>query len=208
MVLTDNFCHSDMHPGNILVSFMPPPSKNKWSLFSDSSVDVSIEQDLVEQLSTVATKIEWTTLLTKLSDRGFIPYLVALDVGLVNVLQEENLKNVRDCFQAGLAFDGETLASLFISRSRYPDQVINCDQVKDRFDDMTTSMELDSKGRLLLSQIFAIDIVGKFSKLIRDHHISLPGDFSGLLVAGLTVEGMGRALNADLDILEVLVDYL
>jgi predicted unusual protein kinase regulating ubiquinone biosynthesis (AarF/ABC1/UbiB family) len=53
-----------------------------------------------------------------------------------------------------------------------------------------------------------MDVVRNFTNLIRSHRITIDGDFSGLFVAGLISEGIGRTLNADLDLFPVLIHYL
>ena len=151
---------------------------------------------------------EWIRSLTQLKDEGYKPKLVVLDVGLVNQLSEINQKNLRECFEKALEGDGEGLASLFITRSKYPDRVIMPEVFKHQLMVMVGHIKLNNKGQLLLRDLFAVDIVQKFAQLIRTHHISLDGDFSGLLCASMIVEGIGRSLNANLDVLPILTDYL
>jgi aarF domain-containing kinase len=194
MTLQDNFCHADMHPGNILVSFKKENER------------ISVHE--LNKLRQCRDRDEWNTILSHLHDQKYIPELIVLDVGLVNQLSPVNVGNLRDCFQTALEGDGNRLASLFIERSRYPDQVQQQGVFKRKMMGLFSTLDLNSKGQLLLKDLFAVNIVQEFSNLVRTHHITLDGDFSGLLCAAMIVEGIGRKLNANLDVIPVLSNYL
>jgi aarF domain-containing kinase len=194
MTLRDNFCHADMHPGNILVSFR-------------KGTEYISAQDL-ELLKKCQDQVEWTRVLRRLNTERFVPELIVLDVGLVNQLSLPNQRNLRDCFHTALEGNGERLAALFIERSLYPEQVREQELFKAKMISIFTNLNLNSKGQLLLKDLFAVNIVQGFANLVRTHHITLDGDFSGLLCAAMIVEGIGRKLDANLDVIPVLSDYV
>jgi aarF domain-containing kinase len=193
MTLKDNFCHADMHPGNIMVTFL----KGNFQLSAEE----------MQELQECSCSETWRCRMDHYHKAGYTPRLILLDVGLVNELSTINMTNLQDCFQTALEKDSDLLSNLFIRRSKYPEMVIDVVGFKQKMAEMVDSLELDKRGRLLLSELFAIDIVQKFSRLVRAHHITLDGDFSGLLCATMIVEGIGRSLNANLDVLPVISDY-
>ncbi|KAJ3343285.1 hypothetical protein HDU91_000425, partial [Kappamyces sp. JEL0680] len=205
MVLKDNFVHADMHSGNVLVRFVKPVK----SLWSSAPCFLALDQVRETRLLSPTTPAsEWRAMLAQLDAEGYVPNIVLLDCGLTNSLQQHNLATVRDCFRAGLDFDGALLANLFIERSKYPERVRNRDELVEKMVAMLESVSVDQRGQILLSRLFALDIVRNFTSLIRSHNITLEGDFSGLFVAGLISESIGRTLNCDLDILPALGDNL
>nr|KAJ3420424.1 hypothetical protein HK105_005691 [Polyrhizophydium stewartii] len=210
MVLQDNFCHADLHPGNVLVTF--ERKIPNASLFSTARGSFAKTQTLGAQelarLSAIKSDSEWRDALEALKRDGFAPRLVLLDVGLVCELSAANLDNVRESFKAGLEFDSKRLAQLLTARCRYPDKVVDIPGVEAAMQQMMQDVKINAQGQLLLSQLHAVHIVSRFTELIRKHHIALEGDFVGLFVAGIIVEGVGRTLHGDLDILETLAEYL
>ncbi|KAI8930017.1 ABC1 family-domain-containing protein [Entophlyctis helioformis] len=230
MVLHDNFCHADLHPGNVLVSFVrkqPSGSSffgvsrtgNTASAYgskhtgSTNNADPSVAPDVLPpaqllQLASFKTVPEWRSALDALSQQGYEPRLVILDVGLVSELTPQNLDNVRECFKAGIDFDGVRLARLLTSRCKDPARVIDQKGVEAKMERMLNDVKFDSNGQLLLSRIHAVQIIQRFAAMVRQHEIGLDGDFVGLFVASIIIEGVGRTLKADLDLLEALADYL
>jgi aarF domain-containing kinase len=155
MVLKDNFTHSDMHPGNILITLEK----------DGRAFHLPKESDLAT----------WNQLLSELKQTGYKPVIHVLDVGLVNVLSPGSLVNLRDSFEAGVNRNGRLLAELIVSRSVDPSSVIEIDEFTDSIVELITVVDLDSKGQLLLNQLFALEIITNFVKLARKHHITMTG---------------------------------
>lgn len=120
MLLLDNFVHSDLHPGNIMVKFYKPSTsfilQNIWASITGaappndplvSSQDASDSSDaIVARLRPLKrSKKEWLTEMDKLFDEGYQPELVLLDAGLVTQLDGQNRQNFLDLFQAIAEFD-------------------------------------------------------------------------------------------------------
>ena len=193
MIFKDNLVHADMHAGNILVRF-----KRKLNgLFGDTF-------EYHNHQYTGSRKAFYQSLF----DQGYEPELNIIDTGLVSILSPSNLENIQDCFKAGLEWDIEKLVHLFITRCRDPLGVINADEMPEKFRRLVSFMELDGQGRLPLARVYAGDLVQKFASLIRSHHVSMDGDFCGLFVAAFIIEGLGRSLDADLDLLNALVEHI
>lgn len=59
-----------------------------------------------------------------------------------------------------------------------------------------------------LSQVHIADILSVIMHLVREHHVRLAGDFVNVFVSILILEGIGRRLNPDLDLLKVALPIL
>jgi aarF domain-containing kinase len=99
MLLLDNFVHSDLHPGNIMIKFSKPPTTRFLlgsifhSLFHKGEIahvpetlTVDSESDkIVSELSKLIDQPDaWRAQLTKLGAEGYIPEIVLIDAGLVD----------------------------------------------------------------------------------------------------------------------------
>lgn len=120
MLLLDNFVHSDLHPGNIMVKFYKPTTsyilQGIWSSISGqprpedpllNNQEVSdISDEIVSRLRPLRhSRKEWLSEIDKLAEEGFQPELVLLDAGLVTELDENNRRNFIDLFRAIAEFD-------------------------------------------------------------------------------------------------------
>jgi aarF domain-containing kinase len=52
------------------------------------------------------------------------------------------------------------------------------------------------------------DILLDVTNMVRDHHVKLAGEFANILVSIFILEGVGRQLNPDLDLIKVAVPIL
>src|ERR1700735_2873759 len=101
MLLLDNFVHSDLHPGNIMIKFSKPESTAALlshlftSLFHPSSAppipDYSESDSIVANLRKLTNSpTAWRDELSFLSEQGYIPEIVFIDAGLVTTLNATN----------------------------------------------------------------------------------------------------------------------
>ena len=200
MAMVDNFLHADMHPGNILLQFRK---------YTGNAVSHDrLSKEINDRLENPKSREEFITVTDEVYKLGYSPQIVLLDGGIVTSLSLENLKNVKDCFSAGFRLDAARLSSLLISRSRYPELVVGRNEIENKLSSLFQIIEIDKEGRLPISKIFASEIVKNFAGLTREHRISLDGDFCGLFIASIIVEGIGKSLDSNLDLLETLGVYL
>ncbi|KAL5904729.1 hypothetical protein ACKVWC_009167 [Pyricularia oryzae] len=216
MLLLDNFVHADLHPGNIMVRFyqaaqpdlpqMPlkrrsqnegPPSQPPQN--SESQVDVT-EQVLsrLRPHKGRENKAAWEEELRKIDDEGFRPQLIFIDTGLVTELNAKNRRNFLDLFRAVAEFDGYRAGVLMCERCRQPDAVLD----KEVFALKMQKLVLDVKSSTLaLGNVKIGDILQSVLSMVRTHHVRVEGDFVNVVISILLLEGIGRSLNPDLDLL-------
>jgi aarF domain-containing kinase len=132
MLLLDNFVHSDLHPGNIMVKFSSISTsivlKTLWTSFFGEDADnlsndpASLESNAIvsdlKSLSHVPTA--WRDKLQSLHRDGYLPELVFIDAGLVTTLNATNRQNFLELFRAVAEFDGYRAGQLMVERCRTP----------------------------------------------------------------------------------------
>lgn len=224
MLVTDNFVHADLHPGNIYVTFcqkpplfpsvtrikywisqvfpflfgdeLPPPPPKKYN---------AVTHDIIDQLR-YANKEEFHQLVDDITiHKRYIPHLVMLDAGLISVLSEENLVNFLDLFHAIASFDGQLAGKLLIERSKTPETVINRSEFEAKFAQCLSNVKSKTFS---LSKVKISEILSEALDNVREHHVKLEGEFVNVVISMLLLEGMGRRLNPDLDLLKSALPVL
>ncbi|KAI9104833.1 ABC1 family-domain-containing protein [Phlyctochytrium arcticum] len=225
MILRDNFFHCDLHPGNMLVTFTRTPdapsvaqragawltgkldpSKSQRAqnvLFPSQSVDAATLNNLSR-----APRDAWPGILKRMMAEGYEPQIVILDAGIVSSLSDHNLKNIHDSFRAGVEYDGVRVADLLLSRCKEPENVFDPEGARKTLDGLMRDVQVAADGQLLLSTIHTSKVITRVADLLRTHRIGLDGEFVGLFVCCVIVEGIGRRLFAEMDLIEPLADYL
>ncbi|KAI3324085.1 ABC1 family protein [Xylariaceae sp. AK1471] len=204
MLLFDNFVHADLHPGNIMVRFYQTRQPN-LRLRSRDQVNPEEQPDVTEQvlarLRPYRKKKDtaaWEAELSKIDAEGFRPQLIFIDTGLVTELNATNRKNFLDLFRAIAEFDGYKAGHLMCERCRQPDAVID----KEVFALKMQHLVISVKSRTLaLGNVKIGDILKQVLDMVRVHHVRLEGDFVNVVISILLLEGIGRSLDPDLDLL-------
>ncbi|KAI9094373.1 ABC1 family-domain-containing protein [Phlyctochytrium arcticum] len=213
MLIIDNFVHADLHPGNIFVTFFKPgrgpPSSWLPSFGKEKKIDPPKPEDFLSaaeaaELSATPPS-EWVSTMEKLYHQGYTPRIILLDAGLVSELSMENLRNFLDLFRAVAEFDGRGVARLMVARSRTPHTVID----KEGFEDtMGEFLDQVKQSTLKLGNIKVGDILAKVFTMVRQHHIKIEGDFANVGVSIMLLEGVGRRLDKDIDLLHEALPVL
>ncbi|TDZ31980.1 ABC1 family protein [Colletotrichum spinosum] len=205
MLLIDNFVHADLHPGNIMVRFYQSDEPNLKFRKGHGSKHPQEQNDVTEQVLARLRPYRhrkdpaaWKAELAKIDHEGFRPQLIFIDTGLVTELNETNRKNFLDLFRAVAEFDGYKAGNLMCERCRQPDAVLD----KDVFALKMQHLVLGVKSRTLaLGNIKIGDILQEVLGMVRGHHVRLEGDFVNVVISILLLEGIGRSLNPDMDLL-------
>ncbi|KAL7792313.1 hypothetical protein V8C43DRAFT_283083 [Trichoderma afarasin] len=207
MLLLDNFVHADLHPGNIMVRFYQSAQPNirlrrsaeKASTSDDGHLDVT--EQVLERLRPYRRrkdKSAWEAELAKIDAEGYRPQLIFIDTGLVTELNAVNRDNFLALFRAVAEFDGYKAGHLMCERCRQPEAVID----KEVFALKMQHLVLSVKSRTLaLGNVKIGDILQEVLSMVRNHHVRLEGDFVNVVISILLLEGIGRSLNPNVDLL-------
>ncbi|KAI0839904.1 ABC1 family protein [Hypoxylon sp. FL0890] len=206
MLLIDNFVHADLHPGNIMVRFyqtdQPDLSLRRRNGEKPHPAD---QADVTEQVLARLRpfrkrkdKAAWEAELKKIDEEGFRPQLIFIDTGLVTELNATNRRNFLDLFRAIAEFDGYKAGHLMCERCRQPDAVID----KEVFALKMQHLVLNVKSSTLaLGNVKIGDILQQVLDMVRQHHVRLEGDFVNVVISILLLEGIGRSLDPNVDLL-------
>lgn len=94
---------------------------------------------------------------------------------------------------------------LMVERSTHPEMVKDPKIFELKMQDLLLRVQLNA---LKLSKIKFTGIIQQVMDMVRDHHVKLAGEFVNVFVSVLILEGIGRQLNPDLDLLSVSVPIL
>ncbi|RKO83381.1 ABC1 family-domain-containing protein, partial [Blyttiomyces helicus] len=207
MLILDNLVHADMHPGNIFVTFRgPSPDKGlaSWIPFIEHTPGPIVDAATISDLASLSYP-EWQRTMAQLRASGYTPHLVILDAGLVTHLSPTNLRNFLDLFHAITEFDGARVADLMVSRSRTPWTVIDLAGFRSEMDRFLTRIRVET---LQLSRISVGDILALVFSMVRTHHIKIESDFANVGIGIMLLEGIGRRLFPEMDLLKEAVPIL
>ncbi|KZT02456.1 ABC1-domain-containing protein [Laetiporus sulphureus 93-53] len=218
MLLLDNFVHSDLHPGNIMIQFSkpsnisirntlkgllqkPPPAPTE----SEPPVR-GMHDDIVEHLRTyVDDPPAWRSELERLHASGYMPEVVFVDAGLVTTLNGKNRQNFLDLFRAIAEFDGYRAGQLMVERCRTPELAIDPETFALRMQHIVLNVK---RKTFSLGQIKISDILTEVLKAVRQHHVKMEGDFVNTVISILLLEGIGRQLDPGLDLFKSALPIL
>lgn len=216
MLLLDNFVHSDLHPGNIMIKFMNSRLKSDQSWFpsffgaqdvpTPTPEEPSLGDMAVDEVRALAHDPEaWRAKLEQLDAQGYQPEIVFVDAGLVTNLNTLNRKNFLDLFRAVAEFDGYRAGVLMVERCRTPELAIDVETFALRMQHIVLNVKRKtfSLGRIKIS-----DILRDVLKAVRRHHVKMEGDFVNTVISILLLEGIGRQLDPGLDLFKSALPIL
>ncbi|KAJ6621168.1 protein kinase [Mycena sp. CBHHK59/15] len=218
MLLLDNFVHSDLHPGNIMIKFSKPPTTRflldsifkslfyKGDNLHEMPSDYSESDQIVSHLrELIDSPSAWRAQLEQLGKEGYIPEIVFIDAGLVTTLSEVNRKNFLDLFRAMAEFDGYRTGQLMVERCRSPELAIETETFALKMQHLVLSVK---RKTFSLGQIKISDILTDVLKNVRLHHVKMEGDFINTVISILLLEGIGRQLDPGLDLFKSALPIL
>lgn len=221
MLILDNFIHSDLHAGNIMVKFYKPsPShlvkrvvstlfgmhKLKGSCERTRKVETETNDIIINRMRDLSTSPErWKMELRFLFEQGFLPQIVLIDAGLVTTLNEYNRRNFLDLFRSIADFDGYRAGMLMIERSLFPDLAIDPQTFALKIQHLILGIQ---RKTFTLDQIKLSDILNNVLRFSREHHVKMEGDFINTILSVLLLEGIGRQLNPSLDLLKISIPII
>lgn len=209
MLIMDNFIHADLHPGNMLIQFYKPSVYHRFRRFVARLTGRSLIDDSAQVVQRLLSVQHDPDALQKelecVHNEGYHPRIVFLDAGLVTTLNTTNRNNFLDLFRAIAEFDGYKAGSLMIERCRTPELVVD----GDIFALKMQHLVLDIRQRTFqLSHVKISNILQSVMAMVRGHHVKLEGDFVNVVISILLLEGIGRQLDPELDLLKSALPIL
>ncbi len=217
MLLIDNFCHADLHPGNIMIKFFRPTTKSMltslWASWTNkdepdaASAPSNVDGvEVVHKLRALQhDRHAWLAELDRLDGEGYQPEIVFIDTGLVTTLDPTNRRNFLDLFAAIATFDGHKAGQLMVERCRSPQLVID----EDTFALKVQHMVLNVKSQTFsLAKVRVADVLSQVLTAVRQHHVKLEADFVNTILSILLLEGIGRQLDPNMDLFKSAIPIL
>ncbi|GAA6008953.1 hypothetical protein JCM11491_003845 [Sporobolomyces phaffii] len=217
MLLIDNFVHSDLHPGNIMIKFFKPTTRSILSsliatVFDRPEPDAAAAPsnvngiDIVHRLRSFKhDRSGWLEELEKLNDEGYQPEIVFIDTGLVTRLNDVNRRNFLDLFTAVASFDGYRAGKLMVERCRAPELVRDEEGFALRMQHLVLSVKSQTFS---LAKIRIADVLSQVLNNVREHHVKMEADFVNTVISILLLEGIGRQLDPEMDLFKSALPIL
>ncbi len=129
--------------------------------------------------------------------------LVVLDPGIVATLSAKDLANFRAVFKAVVLGKGDQVGQLFLDRSEH-----SCAD-KDAFVREMGALVLRARGlELRLSRVDVSALLTDVFGVLRRHRVKLEANYASVILAIVVLEGLGRTLDPELDLVRRAVPYL
>ncbi|XP_044297090.1 uncharacterized aarF domain-containing protein kinase 2 isoform X1 [Varanus komodoensis] len=184
MVFVDNFVHADLHPGNILVQ----GGKCSVDCLEDRAASADLLDMLVLEVQPPCSPLR----------------LVVLDAGIIAALQGTDFANLRAVFTAVVLGQGERVAELILHHSR----ANRCKDVERFKADMAELVTKARHNTIALGKLQVASLLSSVFKLLMTHQVKLESNFASVIFAIMVLEGLGRSLDPELDILKAAKPFL
>ncbi|KCV73438.1 hypothetical protein H696_00975 [Fonticula alba] len=234
MILVDNYIHADLHPGNIIVQpgslVEPRPPTGIRGFFSrlSSSTGRSAgssgpqEENLfsaarlggpAEGAASAEGPLGVLAWLQSLffgqglgsSVARTQPRLGFVDAGIVVRLNPADRTNFVDLFSAVVFGRGALAATLMIERSSKPESVLD----REGFvREMTRVIDFVQRNSFKLGNVHVSEVLSHVLDLVRVHRVMIDTSFTSLIMGIIILEGLGRQLYPNLDLLDVARPWL
>ncbi|PVD34502.1 hypothetical protein C0Q70_05777 [Pomacea canaliculata] len=179
MVFVKNFVHGDLHPGNILVQNAAEYSKEAYC----SAPAIPDTFFYLKAVGAVMVK-------------GPL-HLVFLDCGITASLGETDHEKFMQVFTAVVKGEGERVADLFLEKSQH----VECVDPDTFRKDMAHIVNSARETALQLSKFKVSQLLSDLFSLLSKHRVKMESNFATIIIAIAIVEGIGRSLDPELDIL-------
>lgn len=132
-------------------------------------------------------------------------HLAFIDAGLAVELEKEDRRNLVDLFKAVINNDGYAVGKLMIDRSRDASKVIDGDIFAAEMKAVVN--EVHQVG-LDLGKISISQLLQRVLMLCYQHQVKLEPRYATVIIALGVVEGLGRQLDPEVDILKRAAPYV
>ncbi|XP_039625440.1 uncharacterized aarF domain-containing protein kinase 2 isoform X2 [Polypterus senegalus] len=131
-------------------------------------------------------------------------HLVLLDAGIVSELSGTDLKNLHAVFSAVVLGQGAKVAELILHHARASE----CSSVEKFKLEMAELVNEARKNTITLEKLHVADLLSRVFRLLITHKVKLESNFASIVFAIMVLEGVGRSLDPNLDILEMAKPFL
>jgi aarF domain-containing kinase len=185
--------------------------------------DAPTRRSLAKPLITAFLKMVFTTnyihcdlhpgnVLIRLDDKGKPSEIVLLDAGITCELAAQDELNLRDLFKAVVLNEGEKAGRLFVDRAKRE----KCSSIpggverfsKDLAVIISEFHDARKKGNLTLGTIKIGSLVGRVLELLRANQILLEPSMSNVVLSTIVLEGLGRTLDPDMNIMAAALPFI
>ncbi|XP_069759738.1 uncharacterized aarF domain-containing protein kinase 2 isoform X2 [Narcine bancroftii] len=180
MVFVDNFVHGELHQENILIQ-----GADQFSLQNDDKTTI------VDLCDTLIVNVHPSLCPLK---------LILLDTGIVTELQPSDFHNFKAIFTAIIQGEGNQIANLLLNHAR-------ANECQD-FQLFKSEIEtLVHKSGMKTGCLGKHHIAGFFSQVLETlitHKVKVNSKFASMIFAIIVLDDLGRSLDPELDLLEVV----
>lgn len=130
--------------------------------------------------------------------------LCLIDAGIVAELSADDRRNFIDLFRAVVLNDGVTVGQLMIERSRHG----TCIDREGFMNSMKTVVSEVNASGLSLGRMGISSLLQRVLALCYVHQVKLESRYASVIIAIGILEGLGRRLDPDIDILQIAMPYI
>lgn len=131
--------------------------------------------------------------------------IVFLDAGIANSLSRDDQRNLIDLFRAVIFNDGNRAGRLMVERAKYE----RCSQVPGGVDafakgveDIVSEFHDRRKEGLTLGAVRIGSLLSRVLDLCRVHGVEIDPAMASVVISTLVLEGLGRSLSPELNLLD------
>jgi aarF domain-containing kinase len=137
--------------------------------------------------------------------------IVFLDAGIANSLSPTDQRNLRDLFRAVIFNDGHRAGRLMVERAKYE----RCSQVPGGVEafangvaDIVSEFHDRRREGLTLGAVRIGSLLSRVLDLCRIHGVEIDPAMASVVISTLVLEGLGRSLSAELNLIDFAKPFL
>lgn len=137
--------------------------------------------------------------------------IIFLDAGIAMSLDPRDKQNLHDLFKAVVMNDGYTAGSLMVERARYEccsDILGGKHAFASGVGDIVSEFHDRNKQGLTLGAVRIGSLLGRVLDLCRWHGVEIDPAMASVVVSMLVIEGLGRSLDPDLNLMKAAMPFL
>ncbi|XP_059834107.1 uncharacterized aarF domain-containing protein kinase 2 [Hypanus sabinus] len=180
MVFVDNFVHGELHPKNILIQ-----GADQFSLHSDDKTTI------VDLCDTLIVNVHPSQCPIK---------LILMDTGIVNELQPSDFHNFKAVFTALIQGQGKQIVDLLLTQARASE----CQDLQPFKSEIEKLVQESGMNNGSLGKLHVAGFLSKVLETLIMHKVKMESSFASMIFAIIALDGLGRSLDPELDLLEIV----